>query len=177
MGLAAITPGGLWRARMSAHRLRYVGLLAALAAVAGLLERALAHGGLVVQQCVEPNQVGAWFGLHLALLRLSPDCPGDSLALGPDRQQVVTVVVSVAAPVLLAHLAALVAGIGVVRVLRRAGHAVMALLAGLLRRLPAATGVVVGPRPAPATLEHVLLPPPRAVLAAPTRRGPPLVLA
>ena len=80
--------------------------------VVGTLTLLADRGFSVVHQCLPAP--GGWgvAGVHLALLRESADCPAGTAALGGDPAHVVTVVGVLALPVLLAHVALLLAGCG-----------------------------------------------------------------
>lgn len=82
------------------------------------------QGFAVVHQCL-PDP-GAWgvIGMHLALVRESPDCPAGTVALGGEPGAAVTVLGVLAFPVLLAHLGVLlVAALASAVVTRALGRA------------------------------------------------------
>lgn len=140
-------------------------VLAVAAIVAQLADRAT----LTVQQCVSGTGL-ARFGVGLALLRTDDACPHGTLALGGDQRQVMGVVIMVALPVLAGHLAAAVAGIGVLARLHRLLRTVLGMLIPALR-----TPVVVEvQQPVGLAVEApVDRPTSRVVVGVPQRRGPP----
>ena len=115
-------------------------LVALLAVTSGVV--ALGRtGSLLVHHCVPGDGVDGWLGLRLALLRADSACPTESLAVGGDGRHVLGVAVVVALPVLLGHLAGVGLGLGALGALRALGRAALgavALLGGLLGRLPGA---------------------------------------
>lgn len=150
-------------------------LAPALVAAAALLTGAMRlaeQGTLTVQQCVSGAGPGR-FGLGLALLRVDEACPDGTLAVGGGQRQVIGVVVVVAMPVLVAHLAGATLGLGALARLHRLLRAVVAVLGAMVRRH-------VAPPPLPAEVRaavDVPVDPPtsRAVLGVPWWRGPPQV--
>lgn len=153
-------------------------LAPAVVAAAALLTGAMhlaQQGTLSVQQCVSGAGLGR-FGLGLALLRVDEACPDGTLAVGGGQRQVIGVVVVVAMPVLVAHLAGATLGLGALARLRRLHRLLRAIVAGLGARVrrPAA------PPPLPAQVRvavDIPVDPPtsRAVLGVPWWRGPPQV--
>lgn len=143
-------------------------LLASLGTGAGLLAR---QGALLVHQCVSAGGFGR-FGLSLALLRVDAACPNGTYGVG-DGQRVIGVVVAVALPVLLAHLAAASLGVGLTAHLHRALRALVATLVRVRRPLAEPVALPVVPAlPAEAPVRR-----PRTadVAGGPWRRGPPEV--
>ena len=69
-------------------------------------------GTVLVHQCVAAEGAAGALGLRLALLRQEAACPSGSLAVGGDSRQVIGVLVMVALPVLVAHLVAGAAALG-----------------------------------------------------------------
>jgi hypothetical protein len=146
--------------------------------VAGTLVLLADRGFSIVHQCVPtPGGWGA-LGVHLALLRESPDCPVGTAALGGDPTRVVTVVGVLALPVLLAHLALLLAGCGLaaaaLKVRDRLAavlgpRRLVALLCAPPTPLRAACDQVVGTQTL--VLRHL------ALAAVRSLRGPPTALA
>ena len=123
---------------------------------------------------------GGWgvAGVHLALLRESADCPAGTAALGGEPAHVVTVIGVLALPVLLAHLALLLAGCGLAAVALRVRDRLAAVLSprhvAALLRAPFAPVVDCGRQlvaSAPKVLHHL------ALAAVRSLRGPPAALA
>lgn len=159
------TPGLRGAADVAACLGVVVPLLALLGATLSVLAD---RGYVVVHQCVALP--GAWrvLGMHLALVRESPDCPLGSAALGGDPTSAAGVLGVLAVPVLVVHVLALLTGWGATTALRRG----LARLGGLtgarrLRRLAGLPGhrvvVPAGPRTTPVVdaplrrLHHVVL--------------------
>lgn len=169
-----------YRVRMASPRQRRPGLLlapvavalATLVAGAALLSR---QGALTVQQCVPGDGAAGWLGLRLALLRADVVCPTGTLAVGGDSRQVMGVVVLVALPALLAHVAGVVLGLGLLARVRTLVRAAAAVLAAVLPRLPRGRVQVVRRAPAllVSTWSRVAG---RLGLEVPWRRGPPELL-
>lgn len=148
------------------------GLVALALGVGAVLAR---NGSILVHQCVPAEGTAGWLGLRLALLRTDAACPTGELAVGGDGRQVLGVVVMVALPMLLGHLAGLALSLGL-----------MARLHGLLRAVAAVLTVVPRP-PAAAPASHPQVRLVRLVAVArsvvvlvgrpgaqtPSRRGPP----
>lgn len=147
-------------------------VLMTLAGAATMLSR---QGALLVHQCVPGDGAAGWLGLRLALLRADVACPTGSLAVGGDGHQVMGVVVLVAVPALVAHLAGLGLGLGLLARLGALVRSAAAVLAAVLLALP--RGLRVGvPRPrAPLASARPLIVG-RLALAVPWRRGPPQLL-
>ncbi|WP_152204329.1 hypothetical protein [Georgenia thermotolerans] len=147
-----------------------VGLVLALAVCAPLL-LALVSGAATVHCVPVP---GGWTQAGLTLALLGPDeaCPYGSLAVGATTGQVLTVVVAVAVPAVLAHLALLTGAAGV---LGAARSVVVAAARRLIRRLrPGPVRLPVRPRLA-VVLGAAFAPLPREAWRRPHRRGPPQV--
>ena len=136
------------------------------------------RGFSLVHQCLPAP--GGWgvAGIHLALLRESAHCPAGTAALGGDPARVVTVVGVLALPVLLAHLALLLAGCGLAAVALRVRDRLTAVLSP--RRTVALLQVPLAPvarscrqvvRSATKVLHHL------ALAAVRSLRGPPAALA
>lgn len=144
---------------------------AALAAVASAAVAVVAllgeHAAVLVHRCVAVDGLGAWLGVRLALLRAG-ECPEGSLAIGGDGQQLLTLVVGAAVPVLLAHLLGAALGLGLAARLRRLVRHVLRLV-----RLPEPA-----PRPLVPTTRPVVGPTPRLRTwpggRTVTLRGPPV---
>lgn len=148
--------------------------LIAATSVLAVLVALVRHGSVLVHQCVTGDGAAGWLGLRLALLRLDPACPDGGLAVGGDGHQVMGVVVMVALPALLAHVAAAGIGLSLLARLRGAVHAAVALLSAVVRALPVPVRVVVRRvRLALADVEPPVLI--DVVGSAWSRRGPPLV--
>ncbi|MCU1432712.1 MAG: hypothetical protein JWP95_1817 [Actinotalea sp.] len=164
---------------MPRARDRRRGLLAARGAVlAGLLVAAVGlvvrQGSLLVHSCVPGDGATGWLGLRLALLRADVECPAGTLAVGGDRGQVMGVVVMVALPVLVSHLAGLGIGLGLLAQLTGVLRAAREVLASVLPHLPRGAGLPAAPVTVPLTAPSILVPVVRA-LEAPWRRGPPVL--
>lgn len=144
---------------------------AALLAIAALVGQLADRATVSVLQCVPGGGLGR-LGVGLALLRADERCPQGELALGGDQRQVMGVVVVVALPALVAHLAGALAGAGALARLQRLLRAVLAMLVPALR-----APVVVAPtEPAARTVEVPAdRPVSRVVVGVPQRRGPPQV--
>jgi hypothetical protein len=135
------------------------------------------RGFSIVHQCVPAPDGWRALGVHLALLRES-GCPAGTAALGGDPARVVTVVGVLALPVLLAHLALLLAGAGLAAMALRVRdrlivvlgpRRLVALLCAPLLPSRAACDQVV--RSEAAVLRHL------ALAAVRSLRGPPAVPA
>jgi hypothetical protein len=87
--------------------------VAAAVAVAGV---SVSHGLLALHSCVDGGVLDS-LALHVSVLRPSAACPSGSYALGPASGSVV-LVLSVALPVLVAHLLLAACGVGVCAALR-----------------------------------------------------------
>lgn len=131
-------------------RRRVVGTAVGAAAVAvvGLLGEPAA---VLVHRCVAADGVTQWLGLRLAFLR-NGDCPEGAFALGGDGEQVRTLVVGAAVPVLLAHLVGTALALGLAGRVRRALQYVLAVrhlprrVALVLTRAPRRPAVGATPR-------------------------------
>lgn len=151
-------------------------LVVVVGQVCAHLGAALSQRGLALTSGCLSDRLGlGWWGTHLAMVRTSAECPEGTFALGAEPGVAAAVVVSVAIPALLAHLAAAVIGAGTLGAVRGALLSVGRLLARVTLRLP---------RPATlpdAAARHAVL---RAVLdqvghplrlaLVPVRRGPPV---
>ncbi|MFH5824923.1 hypothetical protein [Georgenia sp. AZ-5] len=147
--------------------------LALLAAVCVPMLLAVLSGTATVH-CVPVAGGWADAGLRLALLAPDEACPFGTLAVGATAGQALTVVVAVAVPALLAHLALATGAAGALGALRAvvvaaARRLVHAVLPGVSRTLPARPRLAVAPVP-PAR------PTGAAELRRPHRRGPPVLL-
>ena len=146
--------------------------LATLVAGAAMLSR---QGALTVHQCVPGDGTAGWLGLRLALLRADVACPTGSLAVGGDSRQIMGVVVTVALPVLLAHLAGVGLGLGLLARVRTIVRSAAGVLAAVLPRLP--RGRTLGVRRAPVLLSSAWSwVAGRLGVEVPWRRGPPELL-
>ncbi|MCK6212467.1 hypothetical protein KZX45_18140 [Georgenia sp. EYE_87] len=153
---------------------RRTGLALSAVLVAPLVV-AVMTGAAVVSACVPAS--GAWseVALRLALLRPDAACPEGTLAPGAEPGQALTVVVAVALPSLLAHLALISGAAGLVGSARRVTAARIRRFVAVVA--PGAPPVLRDDRAAP------LLPAPhprpvRTVVARrPWRRGPPAAQA
>jgi hypothetical protein len=136
---------------------------------------AVATGTAVIRTCVPASGTWSEVALRLALLRPDAACPEGTLAPGAEPGQAMTVVVAVALPALLAHLALATGAAGLVGSARRVMAAEVRRFVALV--VPASVPLPRHDGAAP------LLPssPPRPVRTAltrrPRRRGPPALLA
>lgn len=140
----------------------------ALASGVGLVAQ---QATVLVHQCVSAGTVGR-IGLTLALLRTDAACPAGTVGVD-DGRRVVGVVVAVALPVLLAHVAAALVGVGAVAWLHRALRGVLAAVRVLPRGAAEPALPVVAPRLPVEVPVH--LPGARLLAGARWRRGPPQV--
>lgn len=153
-----------------------------LTLVAAVVTHLADRGYAVVHQCV--TVPGAWgvAGIHLALVRATPECPSGT-ALGADPAAMVTVVGALALPVVVAHAVAAGVAWGVSAWARRAHERSRAVVGGAARALRTVVRGVLRPVGAlVAGARTVARPVPDAVPAAlhhladavvRTRRGPP----
>ncbi|MDC7121460.1 hypothetical protein OMK64_07910 [Cellulomonas fimi] len=146
--------------------------LVAVAALAAVLGLAIAMSGRVLlHQCVSAGGVGPW-GVRLLLLSDAADCPDGAYAFGPATGGAV-LLLSVAVPVALTHLALAASGLGASVVVARAARGVARLLRRWAVRLDDAAVVVpvdataAVDRAAPVLRDRLLV----AVLPV---RGPPV---
>lgn len=132
---------------------------------------AVVTGVADVRACLPASGTWSEVALRLALLRADGACPEGTLAPGAEPGQALTVVVAVALPTLLAHLALATGAAGLVGSARR-------VMAAEVRRFVA----VVAPGAAPVLCDDGAAPflpaphprPVRTVVARrPQRRGPP----
>jgi hypothetical protein len=120
-----------------------VGLCAALAAGIVLLGAVALPGRIALHQCMSSGGGLGSVGLRLALLRTAADCPDGTVAVTPLAHGGVVVLLSIALPLLLAHVALGAGGVGLTTVLVRALRSAARVLAGALLRVPHAPGAVV----------------------------------
>jgi hypothetical protein len=135
---------------------------------------ALVSGAAVIQACVPTS--GAWSQVALRLALLHPDaaCPEGTLAAGAAPEQALTVVVAVALPALLGHLALLTGAAGLVGSARRV---VMAEVRRFVRvLLPAAAPVLVDDGVGPVLPAPPARPVRSRLARRPLRRGPPVLV-
>ncbi|AEE44760.1 hypothetical protein Celf_0620 [Cellulomonas fimi ATCC 484] len=146
---------------------------AALAGLAALLALAgAASGRVLLHQCLAPVGVGPW-GLRLALLQDAADCPDGTYAFGPAAGGAV-LLLSVAGPLLVAHLALAASGVGAGVVASRAYRAAVRLLRRWVRPVVA---VVLVPAGRPVAVERRELPlHGRRTTAGLPVRGPPVAV-
>ncbi|NKY40474.1 hypothetical protein [Cellulomonas septica] len=149
--------------------------LVAVAGLAALLGLAIALSGRVLlHQCVSAVGVGPW-GVRLLLLSDASDCPDGTYAFGPAAGGAV-LLLSVAMPVVLTHLALAAGGLGASVVVARAARGVTRLLRRWVVRLDdAAVQLPVGvaapvDRAAPVLRDRLRV----AVLPV---RGPPVTVS
>lgn len=140
--------------RPGPRALAALGVLLAVAAVA-----VAAEGRVLLHQCLTADGPLGALGVRLAVLRSTVECPEGTLGLGTASQGAV-LLLSVALPVVGAHLLLAAGGLGLGVVVRRGAAVVRALVASRLVPLVAV--------PAPA-----LVPVRRAALVPAV--GPPLV--
>jgi hypothetical protein len=119
------------------------GLGAALAAGAAILGAVAIPGRIALHQCLSGGGGLGSIGLRLALLRSAADCPDGTVAFTPLAHGGVVVLLSVALPLLLAHLALGAGGLGLITVLVRALRSAASVLTTVLARVPRAPGAVV----------------------------------
>lgn len=151
------------------------------ARVLGALVTSLEQRGFaLLHQCVPDGGAASWLGVHLAVVRTSPDCPTGSLALGGQPDGVAAVIAAVTLPVLLLHLGGGFAGFSILAHLQGS----MVRCVRLVRRLrfSALVAVVLPGFPdvqQPAVLERsdAVMPRRIALVLAPVRRGPPAACA
>ena len=153
---------------------RCVGLAAASVAAIAVLAAIALPGRFALHQCVSADGALGPLGLRLALLRDAADCPDGTVAFTPLARGGVVVLLSVAVPVLLFHLAVGAGGLGIWAVLVRALRSAAHVLAAVLPRVSRSAVAVVGRVPRFVVLIEVRS---RrtiaAVLAAHPHRGPP----
>ncbi|MBX9247034.1 hypothetical protein ICW40_19775, partial [Actinotalea ferrariae] len=106
-------------------------LVLGLAAVVSALVGA---GALLVHPCLPGDGVVGSLGVRLALLGPDAECPVGTLALDAGAPGAARLVVLVALPVLLAHVAATLAGVSLLVVVRSVWRAVRGAVASLTRR-------------------------------------------
>lgn len=113
--------------------------LIALSVLAAVSAASAASGrsAILLQQCVSGDGVVGRWGMGLALLHTSADCPAGALALGPDHRQALTLVVTIAVPALAAHLLTAAGGLWLAGLVRRTVALVRELLSAAgAHRLP-----------------------------------------
>ncbi|GIG22552.1 hypothetical protein Cch01nite_32760 [Cellulomonas chitinilytica] len=148
------------------------GLAVALCPAVGLA--LAAQGRVLLHQCLPAGGLGPW-GVGLAVLRDASECPDGSYALGSVASGAV-VLLSVAVPVLVAHLLAALCGVGLSAAVLGALRAVPRFLRTLVRRTvdePAAV-VVRGARMRVAAVP--VRPHARLLVVHLPVRGPPAVV-
>ncbi|MGW6130059.1 hypothetical protein ACWFNE_08550 [Cellulomonas sp. NPDC055163] len=156
--------------------------LALVLTAAGLLAVALGvlvlQGRLLLHPCVSADGPLGQLGVRLALLSSANDCPEGTLAVSDAATHGAILVLSVAAPVLVAHVAAAAFGAGLTALVVRAASSAGELLRVVLVRLPARSHV------APAPLRRLVVvgepdvrPPGTRGLRLHPHRGPPLAPA
>jgi hypothetical protein len=130
-------------------------------------------GGVRVQPCVPGDGVTGWLGVHLALVQPTASCPAGELALGGAPDRMLAVMITLAVPVLLAHLAAIGTSAGAIAVIRAIARTVRHLVGRT--RVPGAPARVAVRARAPRIGAGAMLSPSRGLLRALPRRGPPAV--
>ena len=165
------------RARIGATAGRAVVFVTAAAGI-GLLEATVLPARIVLHQCVSTGGTLGLLGLRLDLLRSAADCPDGAFAFTPLARGGVVVLLSIALPVLLAHLALGAGGLGLTTALLRTVRSTVGVLAAVLPRVPHASAIVSWPAPPlPAPLGAMLRCTTADVFAAHPRRGPPVLPA
>lgn len=156
-------------------------LAAALLAVGGVavvLGVLAAQGRLLLHPCVTADGPLGQLGVRLALLSSANDCPEGTLAVSDAAANGAILVLSVAAPVLVAHLVVGVFGAGLTALLVRAASSAGALLGAVLVRLPGRPAAAAGPSPRGLVVGAPdVRPPSTRGLRAHPHRGPPLATA
>lgn len=151
-------------------------LLVVVGQVCAQLGAELSQRGLALTSGCLSDRLGlGWWGTHLAMVRTSADCPEGTFALGAEPGVAAAVVVSVAIPALLAHVAAAVLSAGALGAVRGALLAVGRLVARVALRLPRPAPLpdaVTRPATLRAVLDHVGHP--LRLALVPVRRGPPV---
>ncbi|WP_258724270.1 hypothetical protein [Cellulomonas sp. NS3] len=149
-----------------------VGLLAVALGVLVL------QGRLLLHPCVSADGPLGQLGVRLALLSSATDCPEGTLAVSDAATHGAILVLSVAAPVLVAHVVVAAFGAGLTALVVRAAATAGALLRVVLVRLPAR------PRVASTPLRRLVVvgdpdvrPPGSRGLRLHPHRGPPLAPA
>lgn len=156
--------------------------LALLLTGVGLLAVALGvlvlQGRLLLHPCVSADGPLGQLGVRLALLSSANDCPEGTLAVSDAATHGAILVLSVAAPALVAHVVVAAFGAGLTALVVRAASSAGALLRVVLVRLPAR------PHAAPAPLRRLVVvgepdvrPPGSRGLRLHPHRGPPLAPA
>lgn len=152
----------------------------ALAAVLAVLAVAIGpvlalQDRLLLDACAPVAHLGPFgvLGTRLAILQPDADCPAGTLGVGPTGHSAV-VLISVGLPVLLAHLALVVAGWSLSSVLARVARGVVTVLRAVLRPRP--TGSAAAPVAARRLSVVGRVAPPRGRRATGVRlvRGPPV---
>ncbi|MBB2925366.1 hypothetical protein [Cellulomonas cellasea] len=158
--------------RTLALALAGVGLLAV---VLGVL---VVQGRLLLHPCVSADGPLGQLGVRLALLTSATDCPEGTLAVSDAATHGAILVLSVAAPVLVAHVLVAVFGAGLTALLVRAASSAGALLGAVLVRLPVRPRVVsTPPRRLVVVGDPDVRPPGSRGLRLHPHRGPPLARA
>lgn len=160
---------------MTAPRLRVPAVASATVLV--LLAGLVANGRFVLHQCTSADGFLATLGMRLALLGDVTDCPEGSVGLTSAGRGGTVLVLGLALPVLVAHVALAIGGIGLTAAVARVASSVRAIVTVVLPhvlRVP----VVVAARLASVVAEQD--PPLRLLVGLPAaqpRRGPPLLPA
>ncbi len=168
------------RARLAAIRrvlARDISTVALATIGVGALLQVLLGGRVLLHACTTADGPLAMLGVRLALLQGGADCPDGTLAMGPADPRGAVLVLSLAVPVLAAHVALGACGLGLTAIMVRVAGAAAQVLAGALHRLPSAMASIVPRRPAPAAGPGPAARLRSVRLASPLRRGPPLRLA
>lgn len=154
----------------SAARAHLLGLLGVLLSVASVVLGV--QGRVLLHQCLAAEGPLAALGMRLAVLRSAAECPEGAVGLGTTSQGAV-VLLSVALPVLAAHVLLAACGLGLGAAARRGAATVRALLAArLVARTPVAP-VVVPARVRVTADVAVRVPAGRVLDPARPHRGPP----
>jgi hypothetical protein len=116
--------------------------LAGVALLAVALGVLVLQGRLLLHPCVSADGPLGQLGVRLALLSSANDCPEGTLAVSDAATSGAILVLSVAAPALVAHLVLGVFGAGLTALLVRAASSAGALLRVVLVRLPVRPAVL-----------------------------------
>lgn len=148
--------------------------LVAAAGLAALAALALALSGRVLlHQCVAAVGLGPW-GVRMSVLQDAADCPDGTYAFGPAASGAV-LLLSVAAPLVVAHLVLAAGGVGASVVVARAARTAARLLRRCAPRVDEGTVLVVAGRGAGRPVERDVAPlRSSALVAVLPVRGPPV---
>ncbi len=153
------------------HASRHVGALLAAALTAAAVAVSV-QGHVLLHRCVEAGGSWADTAIRLAVLRDAAGCPDGSLAVGAVPRGAV-LLLSIALPVLAAHVLLAGVGLGLGAVALRGARVVTALLRGWVG-VPVARALPVAPRVRLVVPGLVVPRPALALLVARPHRAPPL---